>query len=158
MSRSTDLSRVHRPPRVAVIGVGNILLKDEGIGVHVIYALKRASLEGMDDSTIVDGGTCPDAFYLVPEGVDKLIVVDAVRGGCEPGTIYRFTPQDIVFRTGVIASLHQLGLSESLQMIGHSAHRPRQVVIVGVEPKEIAWGLKVSPELWRKIPVIIALI
>jgi hydrogenase maturation protease len=138
------------------MGVGNLLLKDEGVGVHVIQALQKASLKG--ELTLIDGGTCPETFYLLPEGIDKLIIVDAVRGGCEPGTVYRFTPQDIVFRSGTVTSLHQLGLAEGLKMIAHTELNPKDVVIVGVEPKEIDWGLELSPELQDQVPRIIDLV
>ena len=138
------------------MGVGNLLLKDEGVGVHVVQALQKASLKG--ELTIIDGGTCPETFYLLPQGIDKLIIVDAVRGGCEPGTVYRFTPQDIVFRSGTVTSVHQLGLAEGLKMIAHTELNPKDVVIVGVEPKEIDWGLELSPELQDQVPRIIDLV
>ena len=138
------------------MGVGNLLLKDEGVGVHVVQALQKASLKG--ELTIIDGGTCPETFYLLPQGIDKLIIVDAVRGGCEPGTVYRFTPQDIVFRSGTVTSVHQLGLAEGLKMIAHTELNPKDVVIVGVEPKEIDWGLELSPELQNQVPRIIDLV
>ena len=138
------------------MGVGNLLLKDEGVGVHVVQALQKASLKG--EPTIIDGGTCPETFYLLPQGIDKLIIVDAVRGGCEPGTVYRFTPQDIVFRSGTVTSVHQLGLAEGLKMIAHTELNPKDVVIVGVEPKEIDWGLELSPELQDQVPRIIDLV
>ncbi len=134
------------------------MLKDEGVGVHVIQAMQKASLESTGELTIIDGGTWPDAFYLLPEGIDKLIIVDAVRGGDKPGTIYRFTPQDIVFRRETVTSLHQLGIAEGLAMIEHTGRNPQDVVIIGVEPKEIDWGLEMSPELQKRVPQIIELV
>ena len=75
-------------PRIVVVGVGNLLLKDEGVGVHVAQALQKVS--SPVDFEVVDGGTSPDIFPLF-EGVEKLIVVDAAMGGGQPGDIYRFT-------------------------------------------------------------------
>ena len=128
------------------------------MGVHIIQAMQKASLKSEGDLTIIDGGTCPDTFYLLPKGLDKLIIVDAVRGGCEPGTIYRFTPKDIVFRSGTVVSLHQLGVAEGLNMIEHTELNPQDVVIIGVEPKEIDWGLEMSPELQKRVPQIMELV
>ena len=145
-------------PRTAVIGVGNLLLKDEGVGVHVVQALQMSPLKGRGELTIIDGGTCPDAFDLLPEGLDKLIVVDAVRGGGEPGTVYRFTPKDIVFRRGPITSLHQLGLEEGLRVMARAGLAPKDIVIIGVEPKVIEWGLEISPELQKRVPEIVDLV
>jgi hydrogenase maturation protease len=146
------------PRRTVVIGIGNLLLRDEGVGVHIARAMQKAPPETGGELTVIDGGTCPDAIYLLPERVDKLIIVDAARGGGEPGTIYRFTPQDIAFRRGAITSLHQLGLLESLSMIRRTELEPKDVVIVGVEPKDMGWGLEMSPEVGRQIPRIIAAI
>ncbi len=68
-----------------IVGVGNILLKDEGIGVHVVRALQEMSLASpKGEVEVVDGGTSPSAFDTA-EGADKLIIVDAARGGGEPG-------------------------------------------------------------------------
>jgi hydrogenase maturation protease len=156
--RVRETATADHPPRTAVIGVGNLLLKDEGVGIHVIQALQKSALKATGKLAIIDGGTCPDAFDLVPEGIDKLVVVDAVKGGGEPGAIYRFTPEDIAFHRGPITSLHHLGLAEGLNVMAHAGLTPREVVIVGVEPKEIGWGLEMSPELQRKIPQIIDLV
>ena len=156
--RGKDSETADHPPRTAVIGVGNLLLKDEGVGVHVIQALQKLPLQGKGELTIIDGGTCPDAFDLLPEGIDKLIVIDAVRAGGEPGAIYRFTPKDIVFRRGPITSLHQLGLEEGLRVMAHAGLTPKDIVIIGVEPKEIDWGLEMSPELQETVPQIMDLV
>ena len=78
-----------------IVGVGNVLLKDEGIGVHVVRALQEMSLASPNGEVeVVDGGTSPSAFDSA-EGADKLIIVDAARGGGEPGTVYRFTPDEV---------------------------------------------------------------
>ena len=146
------------PPRVAVVGMGNLLLKDEGVGIHVIRALEKASPDGCGEFIIVDGGTCTDILLQLPDGIEKLIVVDAVKGGGEPGSIYRFTPGDIAFDRGTQTSVHQLGLSESLEMMEAARAEPPQVVILGVEPKEIDWGLEISAELQERVPRMIALV
>ena len=64
-----------------IIGVGNLLLKDEGIGVHVVQALEKRGIEGVK---LIDGGTSPDFPFLV-QGLRKLLVIDAARMGGEPG-------------------------------------------------------------------------
>jgi hydrogenase maturation protease len=159
VSLNTEPATAQEPtPRAAVIGVGNVLLRDEGVGVHVVRALQEVPPADASELTIIDGGTCPETFYLLPPGVDKLIIVDAVRGGCEPGTIYRFTPQDIVFGSGPMTSLHQLGLAEGLRMLEHTELTLREIVILGVEPKEIGWGLTLSQELQKQVPRILDLV
>jgi len=145
-----------RTIKAAVVGVGNILLKDEGIGIHVVRALREA-IGSRTDVDIIDGGTSPDAL-LGLETVPKLILVDAARGGGAPGTIYRFHPGDIATESKGITSLHQLGLLDSLQMMKLSGSQPADIVIIGVEPKEIDWGLELSPELNEKLPQIVQVV
>lgn len=156
MSPKSEPTAAQAPgPRTAVVGVGNVLLKDEGVGVHVIRALQEAPPAGASALAIVDGGTCLETFSLLPPGVEKLIVVDAVRGGSEPGTLYRFTPQEMGLSSGPPTSLHQLGLAEGLRMMAQTARAPREIVILGVEPKEIGWGLSLSPEVEAQVPRIV---
>jgi len=133
-----------------VLGIGNVLLGDEGVGCHVVHALEGIPLP---DVKIIDGGTCPDAFQLL-EDADKLVIVDAVRGGGTPGQIYRFHLEDITLEQKSFLSLHDVGLVDNL-MLMQLWRNIGEAVIIGVEPREINWGLELSPELREKMPQII---
>lgn len=133
-----------------VVGIGNILLRDEGIGCHVAHALERVPLP---DVEVIDGGTCPDVLQVV-EDADKLVIVDAVRGGGMPGQIYRFRPEDIVMDQKRVVSVHDMSLMNSLKLM-QLWHNIGDTVIIGVEPRELNWGLELSPELQEKMPQII---
>ena len=133
-----------------VLGIGNVLLKDEGIGCHVAHALAGIPLP---DVKIIDGGTCPDVVQFL-EGADKLVIVDAVKGGGMPGQIYRFHLEDITLEQKPFLSLHDLGLVDSL-MLMQLWHKTGEAVVIGVEPRDINWGLELSPELQEKMPQII---
>lgn len=137
----------------AVVGVGNLLLKDEGVGIHVARALQRVEMP--PHVSIIDGGTSLDLPHYL-EGTGKVIIVDAVRGGGEPGAVYRFHPGDVKIETGGTSSLHDLGLEQSLKVMKLLGNGPEEVVIIGVEPGEIGWGTELSPEVQQKIPEIIA--
>jgi hydrogenase maturation protease len=139
--------------RIVILGVGNILLKDEGVGIHAIRALQDSPLPKDVNLEIIDGGTSPNVLYLL-DGADRLIVIDAVNGGGEPGDIYRFRPGDIEIEGQSVLSMHQYGLLEDLEMMECSGDRPKDTVIVGIEPKEIGLGLELSPEIEQKIPKI----
>ena len=104
------------------------------------------------------GAPRPDVLLHLPKEIDTLIVVDAVRGGGKPGTIYRFTPADITFKRAGIPTLHQLGLEESLGMLAFLGQSPARVIIFGAEPKEIDWGLELSPELGQIVPQLTLLV
>lgn len=133
-----------------VLGIGNALLRDEGIGCHVAHALEEIPLPGVK---ILDGGTYPDVVQLI-EDADKLIIVDAVKGGGMPGQIYRFSLEDITLEQKPFLSLHDIGIVDNL-MLMKPWHSIGKTLIIGVEPKEIDWGLELSPELQEKIPQII---
>ena len=143
--------------KIAVVGVGNVLLKDEGIGVHVARALSEKIGTARTDIEIIDGGTSPDVFLLI-EGVSKLILVDAVKGGGNPGSIYRFHPDDIIPEGKYVISAHQIGLLDGLHMLEYSGFKPHSIVIIGVEPKEIDWGLELTTELNEKLPEILKVV
>jgi len=133
-----------------VLGIGNVLLRDEGIGCHVVHALEGIPLP---DVKIIDGGTCPDVLQFV-EDTDKLVIVDAVKGGGTPGQIYRFRLEDITLEQKPFLSLHDVGLVDNL-MLMQLWRNIGEAVIIGVEPREINWGLELSPELQEKMPQII---
>ena len=133
-----------------VVGIGNVLLRDEGIGCHVVHAMEGIPLP---DVEIIDGGTCLDVLQLL-EDADKLVIVDAVKGGGTPGQIYRFHFEDITLEQKPFLSLHDVGLVDSL-MLMQLWHNIDEAVIIGVEPREINWGLELSPELQEKMPQII---
>lgn len=138
--------------RITVVGVGNLLLKDEGIGVHTTHALQQIDIP--HNVRIVDGGTSPDLPYYL-ENIDKLIIIDAVKTRGQPGTIYRFHPCDMNIESERIISLHELGLEQSLRMMSLMGNEPKETVIIGIEPKELNWGTELEAELQQKIPEII---
>ena len=133
-----------------VVGIGNVLLRDEGVGCHVVHALEEIPLP---DVEIIDSGTCSDVLQLL-EGAEKLVIVDAVKGGGMPGQIYRFHLEDITVEQKPFLSLHDMDLVGSLKSM-QLWHKIGEAVIIGVEPREINWGLELSPELKKKMPQII---
>jgi len=138
--------------RTLILGIGNLILKDEGIGVHVVRALEEKKLPPEVD--LIDGGTATmDLLSIIYES-RRIIVIDALKAGGEPGTIYRCLPEDLMETSDRPLSLHQLGLLDVLGMsrqLGGDA----AVVIIGVEPKEISWGLELTEELQAVVPKVV---
>ena len=116
----------------------------------MVHALEESALA---DVEIIDGGTCPDVLQLLGDA-DKLVIVDAVEGGGMPGQIYRFRPEDITLERKLVLSLHDTSLTDSLRLM-QLWHNVGETVIIGVEPRELSWGLELSPELQERMPQII---
>jgi len=144
------------PRKIIILGIGNLLLSDEGIGVHVANELLKMDLP--PEVSVVEGGT--DGFRLlnIITEADRLIVIDAVRGGEEPGSIYRFDINEIKnVPTGFKTSVHQVGILEVInlsELIGKTPH----ATVIGVEPKSLEMSMELSPEVKAKVPRVIELV
>jgi hydrogenase maturation protease len=138
--------------RVVIIGIGNLILQDEGVGVHAVRELGKHALPPHVE--VIDGGTATMELLPVIREAERIIVIDALRGGEEPGTIYRLSPEDLMIDPESPLSLHQVGLLEVLGMARQLGGNPA-VVIIGVEPKEVAWGLELTPAVAAKLPQVI---
>lgn len=135
-----------------VLGIGNTLLTDEGVGVHVINRLAR-DYPNMPQVTFLDGGTL--SFTLAGEVAshNRLIVVDAVRTGSPPGSVvcYQGTEMERYLR-GSRKSVHEVGLADLLDMTRLTEQYPGRTALVGIEPFEIGWGEQLSPVVAQALP------
>ena len=141
--------------KITVLGIGNLLLKDEGVGIHAIEAMKKEPLP--KNVELVDGAV--SGFDLLPivESCDKLIVIDAIKTSDAPGTIYKFDPQHIDIKKDANVSLHDIDFFQVLEFAKKHKRLPLTQMIA-VVPKEIELGMDLSPKLKKKIPEIVALI
>ena len=142
-----------RPCPVLVLGLGNILLRDEGVGVRVIEAMERLELPA--NVELFDGATAGLDLLGVLVGRRKVIVIDAIDAECEPGTVLRLDPEDLVLQGDPGVSLHEIGLMETLAAAKQLGIAPREVVILGVKPKDVCHGLALSPEISGLVPTIV---
>lgn len=137
------------------MGIGNLLLRDEGVGVHVAMALEELPLpEGVE---VVEGGTLGFDLLGYFEGVEKLVVVDALKGGGEPGSIYKVRPEQLKASKDRPLSLHQVGFLEVWETAKLLGFEP-EVVIIGIEPKDLGWGMELSPEVRSKLDKVVELV
>jgi hydrogenase maturation protease len=134
---------------VLVLGLGNELMTDDGVGVHVIRALQKTpSIEGIE---ILEVGTAILHAQHLLELAAHVIAVDAVRAGDRPGTVYRFGIEQA--RMNHPASLHDLGIVGVLQLMPEHA-RPA-TTILGVEPDTIDYGMELSPSVQSAVPDVV---
>jgi hydrogenase maturation protease len=155
MSSTPDNRPSEKPSRTIVIGVGNLLLKDEGIGIHAVKALQETDLP--QHVNLIDGGTSPDLIACTRAG-DKLIIIDAARAGGEPGDIYRFRPEDLSEGRQMLTSAHEMGVVENLKIMSLTGSAPRETIIIGIEPGEIDFGTELSPRLRERLPQIVEVV
>jgi hydrogenase maturation protease len=128
--------------RTAVIGIGNILMADEGAGVEALGLLEKRGCP--DFVELVDAGTA--FFAIVPDlkEFEKLIILDAARGGQAPGTVYRFELDDV--RDGEeLLSLHDIGVVDALRMERLVGKVPEDIVFFGIEPEKVELSMGLSP-------------
>ncbi len=152
-----------RNGRILVLGLGNILLRDEGVGVHVAAELQKQDLPS--NVEVIDGGTASLDVLLLAQGVEKLVVIDALRAGKEAGTIYKARLRteerdklERIFSGDSKLSLHQMGLLDALTAAEKLNCAPKEIVIIGVEPKKMDWGLELTDEVKQRVPEIINIV
>jgi hydrogenase maturation protease len=135
--------------RIVVIGVGNELMRDEGVGVVVARALQGENLpEGVE---VVEGGVAGLDLLFEMEGADRAVIVDAAEMGLEPGAIRVFTPDELEFEgLGKLASLHHISLLDVLEL-GKLTGLQTEVVIVGLQPAEVAPGSGLTPQVGEAV-------
>jgi hydrogenase maturation protease len=136
--------------KTLVLGMGNLLLCDEGIGVHVARALLTEELP--EETEVLEVGTAIlDALPAIGTA-QRIIVVDAVKADGPPGTIYRI-PFDELAPSPVIASMHGFDLSRVLALAGRTDHP--EIMVIGVEPAVVDWSLDLSSAVAEALPVAI---
>ncbi|MGA8033598.1 MAG: HyaD/HybD family hydrogenase maturation endopeptidase [Casimicrobiaceae bacterium] len=133
------------PPPMAlpalVMGIGNVLQGDDGVGVHAIRRL-QGLLHDCDGLTLYDAGTLGTTLLIEIEQADRLIFIDAMRMGAPPGTVRCFAGDDMDrwLRRVKAGSVHEVGLSELLDLARLRERLPERRALVGIEPGYIGWG------------------
>ncbi len=140
---------------VLVLGVGNILLSDEGAGVRAVEEL-RNRYDCPDTVEIVDGGTV--GFELLPYFEDRshILILDAVNTGNKPGTIVRIDDPPAFLQKKI--SPHQIGLADVMGIAVITDNMPQNIALFGIEPKELSTGLELSPEVARNLSQLVDMV
>jgi len=130
--------------QITVLGIGNILLQDEGFGVRIVEELHRRYLFP-DDVQVLDGGTLGMDLLRFISGSEKLLVVDAIAGSGPPGSFYRLAGQEVQAYFSEKVSLHEMGIRDVLAALEVLGHPVAEVVVLGVEPAVLELGLELTP-------------
>ena len=140
------------PRHILIVGVGNALLTDDGIGVHAVRELEKDPLPGV---TVVDVGTAILHGLHFLESARRVLVIDAAKGGKPPGTIYLYDTADENERQTMV-TIHAMGLCQAMRLLPPGQSSPT-ITVLGVEPESLAYGMDLSPRLQQALPHVVAL-
>jgi len=144
--------------KIVVIGIGNLIRRDDGVGIHAIRALGNVKIPDNFDLQIIDGGLEPDLTVLVDHGVDKLIIIDAVLAHGRSGNIVRL-PITAVEQSGYeTRSAHYLNMRQSLKMLELLGNLPKEIVVIGIEPEDMNPGTDLSPAVATNLPEVVKMV
>ena len=142
---------------VTVLGVGNILLQDEGFGVRVIEEMTRR-FSFPPYVQVLDGGTLGMELLRFLDGTEKLILVDAIAGGKPPGTLYQFYNDEVTAYFKEKVSAHELGIQDVLAVLEVLEQPISEMVVLGVQPESLAISLDLTDTVASQVDETIRLI
>jgi hydrogenase maturation protease len=145
--------------RTIVMGLGNTLNRDEGLGVYVLNNLETYLKENMaetlnPDLEFIDGGAL--GLNLLPwvEECSHLLVLDAINAHKDPGTLIELQKDEIPLYTGIKMSDHQITFQEVLGLVSFRGKLPLHLQMIGIQPADISIGVEVSPQVTASMPKV----
>jgi hydrogenase maturation protease len=145
------------PADVTVLGIGNLLMGDEGVGIHLIRTLEE-SYTFSPSINLIDGGTT--GLDLIPyfEDCKKMIIIDAVDSQKEPGYIETLFNEEIHFRFNTKLSLHHAGLADVLSVIKLTDIPSPDMMLIGIQPKIVEMGIELSDVISDKMEMTLSIV
>ena len=144
---------VLHPAEVTILGVGNVILRDEGFGVRVAEYLD-AHYDVPESVQVIDGGTLGIELTQYVTGTKKLLVIDSINGGQAPGTRFHFHNDDIMAHFQDKLSAHEVGIQDVLALLTVTGRKIPEVVVLGAQPYDLEAGVELSPEMKKLLPLI----
>jgi len=134
------------------VGVGNVLMGDDGVGPAAVEAMRADAPAAKAE--LIDAGLAFSEVLCDLDPARPMAIIDAVRGGGAPGSIYRLTPAELAGETGSMASavsLHEVNVLPALRMAALAGRSFDDVTIFGVEPESLGWGLPLSASVAQAV-------
>jgi len=137
-----------------ILGVGNLLLTDEGLGIHAVRKLfENPALPA--DVEVVDGGTAGLGLLYYLEDVNRLVIIDAVETGGPPGTMVRLSGDQIPVYMAMKVSPHEITLPDFLAAAKLRDLYPQEVIVWGIQPQSLEVGVELSPVVAEKLDLLV---
>jgi hydrogenase maturation protease len=130
-------------PKITILGIGNTLFSDEGVGIHLLPNLEEA-LKDFENVEIIEGLTDGMRLLGPVEDAENLIIIDAINAGKEGGTIITLNGDEIPGYFGIKMSIHQLGFQEVLLAAKMRDHYPKQIIMFGMQPTSLELGIELT--------------
>ncbi len=140
--------------RKIILGIGNLLNTDEGVGIHAIRTLQQKNSVG--EFEIVDGGTLGLNLLPLVEETSHLLVLDAIDGHKAPGTLIELARDEVPLFSTIKMSQHQLLFQEVLALAQVRGHLPEHLTLIGIQPANLEVGVDLSPTVAQTLPQLIA--
>lgn len=135
-----------------VLGIGNIILSDEGFGVRVVEYLQK-NFNFPDNVSLIDGGTLGVELTHFVTGTKRLLIIDSINGGAEPGKIFHLRNDEIKNHFAQKISAHEVGIQDVLTMLELSGRKIPHVELIGAQPFSLEAGTELTPEMQKLLPV-----
>lgn len=140
-------------PRIAVVGLGNLMRTDDAVGMLALDRLKL-DLQMPRGVKLIEGGTLGLELIYPLHGITHLLAIDAIDAGAEPGTVLRFSGEGIA-SLPASKSVHLLGFSDLIGAMRLTGDAPEEIVVLGVQPRTIAWGTQLTQPVEQALPRLI---
>jgi hydrogenase maturation protease len=148
------LNEVNSPCPLLVLGMGNLLLEDEGLGIRALEILQQ-QYEIPSGVDCLDGGTTGMGLLDDMSRREHLLVLDACQTGEPPGTLVRLAGDDVPVYFGMRISPHQMGLSDVLATLELSGEKPAEVTVLGLVPQSLDMCLELSELISQKLESLV---
>jgi hydrogenase maturation protease len=142
-----------KTPRIAVLGLGNLMRTDDAVGMLAIQQL-RADPRFPKSVTLIEGGTLGLDLLYPLEDITHLLALDAIDAGARPGTLLRFENDDLA-ELPISKSVHLLGFSDLIGAMRLVESAPEEIVVLGVQPGVIGWGTELTPEIHTALVTLV---
>lgn len=149
-----DLEALFAPPPVTILGIGNVILQDEGFGVRAVELLAR-TYDFPDTVQLIDGGTLGVELLQFVTGTQKLLVIDSINGGADAGTLFRFQDDDVMEHFQDKLSAHEVGIQDVLATLAVTGRRIPEVVVIGAQPYDVGAGVSLTEPMKALLPAIL---
>jgi hydrogenase maturation protease len=141
--------------KITILGIGNTLFTDEGVGIHLLPILQEKFKNDLDIE-IIEGLTDGMKLLGPVEDSENLIIIDAINAGKDPGTIISLQGDEIPAYFGVKMSIHQMGFQEVLLAAKLRERYPKRIAMFGVQPASLELGVQLTKTISEKLPGLAA--